>query len=341
MLLDWVTVRTPYENLNSEALAIVMAYGDRVQRINAQTGELRWESAAWDSIRSDTHAISVKAGGSELWIQGSPARIIAQGDAVFGAGASQALDITGCINRMASFVGQMLNCELPAANCWKLSRVDVTENLLLEDQAAVRVALSTLRSCEGGRYRVSQQAGDTVYWSHRSKMRSGKAYAKGPHLAYMMKKPTYEGYPYTQEQITAADRLLRLELKLGREWFSRHDWQTVTPATLRNEWNEYFGRMIGAAEVKTHDDIKTRVMAAAETEGQARAALGLWALIKSEGWEAARELQSRPTWYRNLKILRAAGLGDADLSTGQVVPLRRKVLECQAVTHWAELVRTA
>lgn len=341
MLLDWVTMRTPYENLNAQALAVVMAYGDRVQRIHAGTGELRWETAAWDSIRSDTHAISVKAGGSELWIQGSPARIIAQGDAVFGAGASQALDIAGCVNRMASFVGQMLNCELPTAKAWKVTRVDVTNNLLLEDQAAVRIALSTLRECEGGRYRVSQQAGDTVYWSHRSKMRSGKAYAKGPHLAYMMKKPTYDGYPYTQEQISAADRLLRLELKLGREWFSRHDWQTVTPATLRNEWNDYFGRMIGAAEVKSHDDIKTRVMAAAKTEGQARAALGLWALIKSEGWEAARELQSRPTWYRNLKILRAAGLGDADLSTGQVVPFRRKVLECQAVTHWAELVRTA
>ena len=341
MLLDWVTVRAPYESLNQEALAIVLAYGDRVQRINAETGALVWESAAWDSIRSDSHAISVKAGGSELWIQGSPARIIAEGDAVFGSGASQALDIAACVDRMAAFVGQQLGCTLPDHTDFKVSRVDVTENLLLDGLPSVRVALSTLRECEGGRYRVSQQAGDTVYWSHRSKMRSGKAYAKGPHLTYMTKKPSYEGYPYTAEQIEAANGLLRLELKLGREWFARNPWKTVTPAMIRDEWADYFGRMIGSAEVKTETDIRTRVMAAAKTEGQGRAALGLWALIKSEGWEGARELQSRPTWYRNLKTLRAAGLGDADLSTGQVVQLRRKVIECQAVTSWAELARTA
>ena len=341
MLLDWITIRTPYESLDSQALAVAVGYGDRVQRINAETGELRWESAAWDSIRSDTHAISVKAGGSELWIQGSPARIIAEGDAVFGAGASQALDIPGCISRMTAFVGQMLGCSLPSPSYWKVSRVDVTNNLQLDDLAAVKVALSTLRDCEGGRYRVSQQAGDTVYWSHRSKLRSGKAYAKGPHLEYMMKRPSYDGYPYTQHQLQAANQLLRLELKLGREWFSRHDWKSVTPAMLRNEWHDYFGRMIGGAEMKSESDIKTRVMAAAKTEGQGKAALGCWALIQSQGWESARDLQSKTTWYRNLQILRAAGLGDVDISKGQVVPLRRKIIECQAVTSWDQLSRSA
>ena len=341
MLIDWLTIRTPYENLNPEALAVAMGYGDRVQRINAESGELRWESAAWDSIRSDTHAINVKAGGSELWIQGSPARIIALGDAVFGSGASQSLDITGCVERMTAFVGQMLSCVLPKPTDWKVSRIDVTDNLALDDLAAVKVALSTLRDCEGGRYRVSQQAGDTVYWSHRSKMRSGKAYAKGPHLQYMMKKPSYEGYPYTTDQLSAANKLLRLELKLGREWFARHDWKTVTPAMLRDEWHDYFGRMIGGAEMKSESDIKSRVMAAASTQGQGKAALGCWALIQSQGWESARELQSKATWYRNLKILRAAGLGDVDISKGQVVPLRRKIIECQAVTSWDQLARSA
>ena len=122
MLIDWLTIRTSYDHLNPEALAVVLAYGDRVQRIDAKTGELRWETAAWDSIRSDTHAISVKAGGSELWIQGSPARIIAQGDAVFGAGASQALDISGCIERMTAFVGSMLGITLPEPSPWIVSR---------------------------------------------------------------------------------------------------------------------------------------------------------------------------------------------------------------------------
>lgn len=341
MLIDWLTIRTSYESLNPEALKVVLAYGDRVQRIDAKTGELRWETAAWDSIRSDSHAINVKAGGSELWIQGSPARIIAQGDAVFGAGASQALDIRGCIDRMRHFVASMLSVDLPAPDSWIVSRADVTDNLRLADQAEVRQALSILRDCEGGRYRVSQQNGDTVYWGGKSKHRRGKAYAKGPHLVHLMKKPDYSGYPYTAQQIADAHQLLRLELTLAREWFARHDWKTVTPAQLKNEWDDYFGRMIGGAEMKTESDLKNRLLNAAPTEGQARAALGCWALIKSEGWESAKEMHSPRTWYRNLKILRAAGLGDADLSRGQIVQLRRRVIECQSVTSWEQLARSA
>ena len=39
----------------------------------------------------------------------------------------------------------------------------------------------------------------------------------------------------------------------------------------------------------------------------------------------------------SLKILRDAGLGDADLAKGKVVPIRRRVIEACAVTSWAQL----
>ncbi|HAM76554.1 MAG TPA: hypothetical protein DCQ09_13185 [Alcanivorax sp.] len=153
----------------------------------------------------------------------------------------------------------------------------------------------------------------------------------------MMKKPDYTGCDYTAQEIADANRLLRLELKLGRAWFERHDWLTLKPEELKAEWSSYFERMIGDADMTGEDELKERVFQVAKTEGQAKAALGLWALIQSRGWEAARELQSRPTWYRNLKILRAAGLGDADLAKGQVVPIRKRIIEAQAVTSWAQL----
>ena len=337
MMIDWLTIRVPYESLSEASRAKVLAMGDRITRYCPQTGEERWTSTAWDSIRSDSHQISVRAGALEFWIQGSPARVIGDGDAVFGAGPSAALDLRGCADHMIRWVAAALGTHLPGPEAWICSRVDVTENLALASLDEVIQALSILRDCEGGRYRVSQQKGDTVYWSHGSTIRSGKAYAKGPHLKYLMKKPDYTGCPYTAQDIANADRLLRLELKLAREWFRRNDWLLIKPKDLKAEWKSYFDRMIGDAEMATEDELNERVYQVAPTEGQARAALGCWALIQSRGWDGARSLNSRTTWYRNLKILRDAGLGDADLAKGRVVPIRRRVIEAQAVTSWAQL----
>lgn len=337
MLIDWVTARISLEHLSPEARIAALELGDRVCCYCPKTGLVRYECHRWESVRSDSHQISVRA-GTDLWIQGSPARIIGDGCAVFGSGASAALDLIGCVERMANFVAGQLGVTLPPITApWLVSRVDVTGNLALGSLAEVRSSLSVLRNVEGGRYRVSQQAGDTVYWSHLSKLRSGKAYAKGPHLRYLMKSPKYEGHRYSGDIINLADNLLRLELKLGREWFARNPWKSATPAALTAEWNNYFLRMIGGVEVETDSDLQQRVIEAAKTEGQGRAAYGCWMMIQNEGWERARDFFTKTTWYRNLKILRAAGLGDADISAGQIVPLRRRVMEARLITNWSQL----
>lgn len=337
MMIDWLTIRVPYTALTDEAMAVVADIGDRITRYCPKTGEQRWTSTAWDSIRSDSHQITVRAGGTEFWLQGSPARVIADGDAVFGAGPSAALDLQGCANYMIRWIAGHLGIQLPDAKAWICSRADITENLALGSLPEVRQSLLELRDCEGGRYRVSNQDGDTVYWSKNSKLRKAKAYAKGPHLVHLMKQREYSGRQYSAAEIEDANRLLRLELTLGREWFRRNEWLSRNPDDLKAEWHSYFERMIGDAEMSAEDQIKDRVFEVAPTDGQARAALGCWALIQSRGWESAQQLQSKSTWYRNLQILRAAGLGDADLSRGQVVQIRRRVIEAQAVNSWAAL----
>ncbi len=338
MLIDWVTARIPLELLSPESREKALLLGDRIARYCPVTGNVRYETSAWESIRSDSHQISVKVGASGFSIMGSPARVTGDGDAVFGSGASARLDLPACVDAMRVFVQAQTGIALPAdISLWIVTRVDVTGNLLLGSLEQVRDALRILRDCEGGRYRVSQQAGDTVYWSHSSKMRSGKAYAKGPHLSYLMQTPKYTGRQYSSADIEAASSLLRLELKLGREFFSRTDWQQMTPDNLTAQWQDYFSRMIGDSEVKTDTDLKARILAAAETEGRGKAAYGCWLLIQSEGWERARESFNKATWYRHLKVLRASGLGDADISAGRVVPLRRRIFEARLVTNWRDL----
>lgn len=340
MLIDWISASLTREQIGESKWVHLEGLTDRIIRMCPKTGEVRYQSAAWDQIRSDSHQVMVQVSGSHLRMQGSPARVCGDGDTVFGSGPSRVLDLVGCVERMARFVGSIAGVDLGIhPMSWRVSRVDVTGNLALGDAAEVRQALSILRDCEGGRYRVSQQSGDTVYWGGKSGHRRGKAYAKGPHLSHLRSQPTYTGRDYTGTEITSAGRLLRLELTLGRKFWQQKDepWFETTGGELAELWENYWGQMIGDADMKTESDVKQRIFEQAKTEGQGRAAYGMWLLIQSEGWEKAREATARTTWYRNLKILRAAGLGDADISAGRVVQLRRKVLDAQLVESWAEL----
>lgn len=349
MLIDWITARVEFEHIPRDSWDHFRALTDRVIRFDPVSGEIKWEVGAWDSIRSDSHQISFRVGSDAVWLQGSPARVCGDGDAVFGSGASAALDVPGCLKAMVDFINLRIGMPLPDVSKFLVTRIDVTGNLLLDDLAAVRVALRVLRECEGGRYRVSQQSGDTVYWSHKSRLQSGKAYAKGPHIEYMTKKPGYSGRQYSEPEKQLANRLLRLELKLGSQYLRERigkPWFEITPEELKTLWADYFFRMIGSAEMTTEADLKDRIQSVfigekQITPGAAKAAYGCFLMIKNEGWEKARESYSTPSWYRHLKILRLAGLGDADIAAGAVVQFRRKVIESQLVASWADIIKLA
>lgn len=345
MLIDWLTAYLPFDRIPESARADLRLMGDRIMRFCPKTGVMHWETSAWDSIRSDSHQISFRVGSDALWIQGSPARVCGDGCSVFGSGASVELDLAGCLDRMRLFVQSQINLTLDSNPAhWTVTRIDVTGNLLLDSLSDVRCALRTLRECEGGRYRVSQQAGDTVYWSHKSRLRSGKAYAKGPHIEYMMKKKDYSGRIYTQDEQILANRLLRLELKISSQYLRERinkPWHQITPTELIHEWQSYFFRMVGDSTMTDESSLYNRLILASKTEGQAKSAYSLYLLIKTNGWQKAREITSKPTWYRNLKVLHAAGLGDADIAVGNIVSFRRKILESQEVHSWQYLNQIA
>jgi hypothetical protein len=341
VLIDFITAAVDLAQFGAADQAVLRDYGERICKFNPKTGAVSWEVSTWGSIRSDSHQVSARVTSTQLMIKGSPARVIGDGDAAFGAGAARALDLAGCVERMATFMCEALGVAVLAdVSRWRLLRTDTTLMLLLRSLAEVRAALAILRNCEGGRYRVSQQAGDTVYWSHKSRLKAGKAYAKGPHLRYLMKDRKYAGVRYSAEQLDAVERCLRLELTHGAQfWRERlgRPWQEVTADELRAWHRDYFGRMLGEAEV-TEMNVEERVKAVAPSDGQAKAAIGCWALIRAYGWEKARDMSSARTWYRNLKVLRAAGLSDADLSAGNVVAIRRPLIQCQEVSSWDELM---
>lgn len=335
MMLDWVTGRVSSADLGIETFLALRDRVDRLQRFNPQTGNVVWETSAWDSVRSDSHQVAFKLGSDDLWLQGSPARCEGDGCNVFGGPVCQSLDHVAALQLMINMVSDEWMLPLPDAKLWKITRVDVTENYHLGALSNVRIALGVLRGVEGGRYRVSAKAGDTVYWNSKSTVASGKAYAKGPELENQVRKGKHD---YSPQQLQAAGGLLRLELRLARHFF--RDNPVVTPDLLRARHTAYFSRMVGAEMPKTEYSVRGLLLDLVNdsdsgvTEGQAKAVFATWCMLQSQGWEWCKEHLPPRTYYRHTKILRMIGLADADISAGKVVSLRRESLSLTPCLSW-------
>lgn len=354
MLIDWLSLKLTRDVVPGWAGWDQLAnFGDRVMRISVSTGDVLWSVAAWDSVRSDSHQISFLASESSLRIQGSPARVLGCGDTVFGFG-SVSRDIAMCARAMIDYIAVRLNLpSFPPLSAFSCSRIDVTGNYDLGSLANVRVALAELRGTEGGRYRVSQTAGDTVYWSHKSKRRAAKAYSKGPHLRYLRNQSTYSGCDYSASDLLLADRLLRLEMRLGSKYFHdlralRINWYDLDWSHWLSEFNAYFDRMIGDVEVPDMANLVNALCKLPDptkrsqfmSESMALSVYKTWACIQTVGWQAARDMTSKATWYRHIQQLRALGFSDSDISAGRVTSFRRRVT-MQPVSTWSDLRKAA
>ena len=332
-----MTLKIDGMDLPPQTVAALQSRTGRVIKVSP-SGEVEWETVARECIRSDSHQVTVAMGG-ELCISGSPARVMER-DNVFGSG-----DPVECARAMLAFVRASCQVELPDVQAWRCTRMDVTQNFDLGALSHVREALMCLRHAEGGRYQL-RTAAESVYWSVRSHLRSGKAYAKGPHLEYQARKGVVE---LDESSMTAAARLLRLELSLKSQWWRERatkPWWQYTAQELECEHESYFAPLVGGAEVWDMNDLEQQVLKAAldlgKSEGQGSAAYLYWLVIQQVGFETARARTPRTSHFRHVKVLRHAGLSFSDFQARRVVALRRRALVlAQPVRSWEELRRVA
>ncbi|KAA9131963.1 hypothetical protein F3N42_07255 [Marinihelvus fidelis] len=337
-MIDWLTLVCPGEIVSPEVRDQLTREVGMVMKVDA-TGEISWMKPERKSVRSDSHQLTVEM-GADLRVYGSPARVgLIRTDNVFGSG-----DIEECARRMINFVRNVERVELPHYKRWKLKKLDITHNYDLGNLTNVKTALEMLRHVQGDRYQVNTSA-ESVYWSKNSTVRSGKAYAKGPHLRHLKKKGTAG---VSDQEIEACDRLLRLELQLRRHFWDRleRDWWTVTESELDRYHSDYFGRLVGDVVIDEKTDMEKACIAAAirlgMTEGYGKAAAMAWCVIRSEGFQFWQDKTPRSTMFKHKKILREAGLSYADFAARNVVPIRRRRVILNApVKSWGELMKTA
>lgn len=338
-MIDWLTLQFPAELLTDDVRQAISNKHGMMVCLDAD-GEVQWMSPTRETVRSDSHQIVVEL-GSTLRIMGSPARVdTSQPNNVFGSG-----DPVECAMRMINFASAQYGIQLPRYDEWNCTRIDVTLNYFMGDITNVKQALRHMRGAEGGRYQVRTCA-ESVYWSTKSSYRSAKAYSKGEHLRYLASRGRINLNP---EMSTAADGLLRLELSLKRHYFSKiakKRWHEMTEQTLLDEHTKYFDPLIGKIEYSDVRSLEESIIQSAievgYTEGRGKAAFMSWSVIQSMGFNAFRDRTPRATYFVHKKILLNAGLSWADLSSGQIIPLRKKQLVIgQPVTSWNQLLKAA
>ena len=351
MLLDWLTLRLPRSHIPAMLRIALESHFGHVISVDKH-GEVVWKTCSREKVRSDTHQTTIRLikdmspkkasqriftcrPDYDRWdyleIAGSPARVLSA-DNVFGSP-----DIRYCFASMVRHVNNTLGCTLPVKpELYDVTRTDITENYFLHPDE-IREALRCMSMANGGHYR-QQNYGLTSYWNKSSRKRASKAYHKGPHLKYLSKKED----SITEEMIILANHLLRLELKLGSQWWrevSKKEWHLYNPNELIDEHRKYFSKLIGEIEVNDMDtELRKQIINAAKTEGQGLSAFRTWSLIKSIGTEEARASMNKRAWYHHTSILKNAGLSIADINAGKILPFRKKTIELgKTVDSWDEL----
>lgn len=350
MLIDWLTLRIPLDlSLGSVLHHKIMNCLGVVVSVDSK-GVEKWRKNALDLdvLRSDEIGLfwTITSDGDSkryLSIGASPASIEFEGVNVFGSA-----DIEHCSKVLIQAAGKALEAILPHWRKWQCRRIDITANYDLGSAAQVKQALRLLLGTDAPRRRTNsdKKGGDSVYWNPSSDLKAGKAYHKGAHLRYQQRRGNIQ---VSDELLTLADSLLRLELKLGARWLRRledagHNWQELTLKAL--EWNhrEFFKSLIGDSAIEVNDmgTLLLELEKVCPTKARALAAHRTFALMKVIGYSQTKDSMPLRTFFRHCHDLRAAGLSSADLCAGKVLELRKRSLVlAEPVNSWSDIRRAA
>jgi II/X family phage/plasmid replication protein len=352
-MIDWLTLGLPISGLTAGQLDKLLPYIGGFVVYNSEGDEVSKKPIFdIDKLRSDSQGIfwSIRQNGKDrfLTIAASPAQL-EHGINVFGSD-----DIRHCAEVLIRHASRALEIFLPPPSAWHCTRLDFTHNYALPSKDHVKQALRELLKGNSSRQKATNLGGDSVYWGHKSDLIGGKAYDKGTQLLTLTRRNKQQATP---EQIDLASRLLRFELSLKARWFRRYadelddnrqerHWLDITAAQLNEIHTKFFGQFVGDSGVMEMDDkgkalIETLTFITG-SKGRAKGAFATWMTIRQLGFDVAKTTIPERTWYLHKKYLLEAGLSEADLQTGTVIPFRRNTITLSApVTSWEDLRRAA
>lgn len=301
-------------------------------------GDVEWDTPkAMQVSGSYESSIRVRSQGgdgsglaTELYISGNPSKFL-QGHNVFGSD-----DLLSLCHAVASrvFIVMGIQDDLAlrrvALGDFQVKRIDLTYSYDFGNSATVSAVLSSLAVRTRSRMGRAQTRGGTVYHGRNSRRWSIKMYNKGEELQAGKKhrlSPELQSTPI----FDFSQSLLRVELTLRSKQLkelSLDSGRSLTPATCRQLFDEYFGRVEMSPQVDIASD---------EVISLPRAIRSTYLLWK-EGIDV-RNMHSRPTFYRHRSHLLRYGV-DIDLPVhsdeSNVIPMFRTVVgNPVSIPSWA------
>jgi II/X family phage/plasmid replication protein len=339
VLIDWLTLRVRISDIQENDLLALMPYMAKLEVKNVLTDEVLKTKLVVDidSVRSDFIGMvwSISSNGKDKYLNiGASPASLEHGSNLFGSS-----DYHHCKQVVLNHARKVLKGVCLFNDGWLPRRIDITQNYFLQSHNQVKDALHILRASDGTRQK-STVKGDSVYWGEGSHYRSGKAYDKYIQALELNKKAIKQGKPaiYTKEQLSLMSSILRLEMKLGRQYFDEHtDENDITQEFLMNEHEAFFKKFIGDSEVTDMDKLYEIIQATAPTKGRGLAAYDTYLRIKQNGYEFTKASMPSRTFFRHQKYLLEAGLSISDLTTAKIIELRKRKLTLEPVYNWEHL----
>lgn len=353
-MIDWLSLKIDLSYLPETVVRKLQSLNSRLLKVSASTGDIEWESYAWESVRSDTHQLCFRV-ATHFYIQGSPARLGLPNNA-FGS-----LCIEYCARKMIEFASSFFDlghlfaesslsnpqpqdedliAGFPPLRFWSCSRIDVTRNYQMQSEAEARQALAYLKQSPESRQKHSFES-NGFYIGKRSTLHKGKIYLKGQDAKRCHKLGIAH---YTEDQLIKSQFLLRAEYTMSRGLIRRLreeqgiHWYQLAPFTLLELHDTYFLEYFSQIEVTDMSTVYERLLKVAPTEGQASSAYDCYTRIRMTGYEQAKITFTKTTWYRNINYLKAAGFRRADLQMINVIPLQKRSIQLsEPVRYWDDI----
>lgn len=341
MLIDWLTLRTEINDIQDNDLMSLMPYFAISEQRNALTDEIIKSKLVIDidAVRSDFEGMvwSISTNGKTKYLNiGASPAYLEHGRNIFGSN-----DYEHCKRVLITHAKSTLSKVLLFSSEWYPRRIDITQNFILQSHEQVKEALHVLRSCDGTRQKATTRA-DSVYWGAGSSYRQGKAYDKYSQSIYLNAKNERRSKPalYTDPELQLIKPIIRLEMSLGRQYFDEHtDESLLTTEFLIKQHNDFFAQFIHTGEVTDMDTLYKALIQTQQSNGLARSAYDTYLRIKQHGYEFTKLSMSSRTFYRHTKILKQAGLTQSDLTTAQIIPIKKRRIDLNPVDSWDELRR--
>lgn len=340
-MIDWLTLHVCWSSSDVSDLWSTFCDYRWPGWARVEVGEVVGVRYDWQRLRSDSREVTVAPRGDGFTVCGSPCSALGMPNNVFGSGSLEECREAMVEAAFEALRGQGWELGREWVGEVRCTRADHTLNVLLPSAGHVQALMAGIGGIETGRYRTGRKYGSTVYLGGKSRRRRSKVYCKGAHLRYLLQRGKVDAVAV--DDLQRLDRVARLELEFGRDWWAQRSWDEAC-GCIEDEAVAYWSGLWGeVGEVAMEREEYGRVVeAAGGNERVGRAAYRTLGLIRSQGKAAAELSVSRATWFRHLRVLRAAGYGEAELMGACQVfrfPVR-EVLACR-VDSWDELRRAA